>query len=92
MARLSKRGPHSLAEIYLGHLPFHACTVAVVLNPEIVNVSPQFHVVFDDEISTVPFMREGTIPPNLTDLVQHISESDETDNINLKDNWFTPDF
>ena len=34
--------------IYLGHSPFHAGSVALVLNPRTGLVSPQFHVVFDD--------------------------------------------
>ena len=41
--------PHSCAGIYLGHPPFHAGQVDLVLNPSTVHVSPQFHVVFDDE-------------------------------------------
>ena len=53
------------------------------------HVSPQFHVVFDDEFSTVPFMREGKIPPNWTDLAQCSSQSREPDNIDLKYTWFT---
>ena len=70
---LPKWESRSRARIYLGHSPFHTVEVSLVLNPATVNFSPQFHVVFDDELSTVPFTREGTIPPNWTDLVQHIS-------------------
>ena len=47
-------------------------------------------MVFDDEFSTVPFMREGTMPPNFTDIVQLSSQSGAPDNIDLKDTWFTP--
>ena len=43
--------------IYHGNSPFNAGSVSLVLNPETGHVSPQFHVVFDDELSTVPFMR-----------------------------------
>ena len=63
----------------------------MVLNPETGHVSPKFHMVFDDEFNTVPFMREGTITLNWTDLVQHSSQSDAPENIDLRDNWFTPD-
>ena len=35
-------------------------------------------------------MREGKIPPNWTYLVQCISQSCAPDNIDLKDNFFTP--
>ena len=54
---LPKWEPHSHAGIYLGHSPFHAVSVALVLNPETGHVSPQFNVVFYDEFSTLFFMR-----------------------------------
>ena len=54
---LPKWEPLSRSGIYIGHSPFHAGSVALVLNPETGHVSPQFHVVFDDEFSTVPFIR-----------------------------------
>ncbi len=41
----------------------HAGSVALVLNPQIGHVSPQFHVVFDDNFITAPHMRDGTILP-----------------------------
>ena len=77
--------------MYLGHSPFNAGSVSLVQNPSTGHVSTQFHVVFDDEFSTVPFMREGKIPPNFTYLVQHISQSGTPNNIYLKDTLFTPD-
>ena len=45
-------------------------------------------MVFGGEFSTVAFMREGTIPPNWTDIVQCSSQSGAPDNIDLKDTWF----
>ena len=88
---LPKLEPRSRAGIYIGHSLFHAESVALVLNPENGHVSPQFHVVFDDEFYTVPFMREGTIPPNWTDLVQRSSRSGAPENIDYEYTWFTPD-
>ena len=88
---LTKWEPCSRAGIYIGHPPFHSRPVALVLNPATGNFSPQFHVWFDDEFSTVPFVREDTIPPNWTDLVQRRSQSGAQDNIDLKDTCFTPD-
>jgi hypothetical protein len=44
--------------IYVGHLSSHAGLVALVLNPCTGHVSPQFHVVFDDHFTTVPFMEK----------------------------------
>ena len=36
-------------------------------------------------------MREDTIPPDWTDLVQHSSQSGTPENIDIKDTWFTTD-
>ena len=66
-------------------------SLALVITPETGHVTSQFNVVFDDEFSTVPFMREGIIPPNWTDLVQRRSQSGAIENIDLEDTWFTPD-
>ena len=91
IAGLSKWEPRSYSRIYLGHSPFHGVSVALVLNPETSHVSPQLCVVFDDEFSTVPFIREVTITPNWTDLVKCISQSGAPGNIEPKDTWLTPD-
>ena len=56
--------PRSRLGIYLGHLPLHAGSVVLVLNPKTGLVSPQFHVVFDDDFSTVPNLRAGSMPIN----------------------------
>ena len=75
-----------LACSYLSRIiTIYAESVSLVLNSETGHVSTQFHVVFDDEFFTVPFMREGIIPPNLTDLVQHSSQISAPDNIDLTD-------
>jgi len=50
----SKWEPRSHIGIYLGNSPCHAGSVALVLNLCTGHVSPQFHVVFDDEFSTIP--------------------------------------
>ena len=73
------------------HSPFHAGSLSLVIKPATGHVSPQFNVVFDHEFSKVPFTRERKIPPNWTDLVQHISKSGSQENIDLRDTWFTPD-
>ena len=83
--------PLSRVGTYLGHSTFHSGSVTLVINPETGHVSPQFHVVFDDEFYTVPFIREGVITPNWTDLVQRRLHSGAPDYIGLKNTWFTPD-
>ena len=65
-------------------------STALLLSPDTGHVSPKFHVVFDDDFSRVPFMREGAIPQILIDLVQRRSQSGTTDNNDLKDTLFIP--
>ena len=62
--------PRSRLGIYVGHSPEHAGTVALVLNPRTGHVSPQFHVIFDDLFTTVPFMNKSQLPPNWDELVK----------------------
>lgn len=66
--------PRSRIGVYLGHSSFHAGSVALVFNPRTGRVSPQYHVVFDDTFSTVPYMDAGTVPPNWPDLVKYSTE------------------
>jgi hypothetical protein len=42
--------------VYPGHFPFYARSVELVYNPSTGYVSPQYHVVFDDDFTTVPCM------------------------------------
>jgi Integrase core domain. len=51
--------PRSRLGIYLGMSPEHASSVALVLNLQTGLVSPQFHVVFDDDFSTVDTFAPG---------------------------------
>ncbi len=60
--------PRSWIGVYLGHSPFHAGSVALVFNPKTAKVSPQYHVVFDYDFTTVPYMEQGEVPPNWEDL------------------------
>ena len=47
--------PRSRAGVYLGRSKHHASNVALVLNLATGNVSPQYHLTFDDTFSTVPY-------------------------------------
>ena len=71
---LPKWNPRARVGIYLGHSPVHARNVALVLNPATGHVSPQFHLVFDDDFTTVESMRNGTVPQNWCELVSKSSE------------------
>ncbi len=63
-----KWDPCSRLGIYVRHLPSHAGSVALVLNPRTRHVSPQFNVVFNDTFSTIPYMEKREVPPNWADL------------------------
>jgi hypothetical protein len=60
--------------IYVGRSPSHASNVALVLNPRTGHVSPQFHVVFDDDFTTVEYLCKMKVPPHWTDLVRSFME------------------
>ena len=42
----------------------------MVLNPTTLHVSSQYHIVFDDDFSTVPFLASEDVPPNWAELVR----------------------
>ena len=48
--------------------------MALVWNPTTGRVSPQYHVVFNEDFTTVPYMEAGTLPPNWQELIEHSSE------------------
>ena len=62
--------------IYVGHSPSHAGSDALVLNPNTGLISPQFHVVFDDDDNflMVPYLCSGTVPDNWKQLVDNSRE------------------
>jgi hypothetical protein len=82
--------PRSCIGIYLGHSPFHAGSVALmVFNPKTAQVSPQYHVVFDDNFSTVPYMERGEVPPKWEDLCCLLAESATDESVNLAREWMS---
>ncbi|KAL7466425.1 hypothetical protein ACHAXS_006718, partial [Conticribra weissflogii] len=80
--------PRSRLGIYVGRSPHHAGNVALVLNPLTGLVLPQFHVVFDDKFTTVPFLRKGTIPANWAKLVCHSPEKTTGEFVDLTKTYF----
>jgi hypothetical protein len=56
--------------IYVGRSPLHASNVGLILNPRTGHVSPQFHVVYDNDFTTVPYLRSADVPPHWTQLVE----------------------
>ena len=56
--------PRSEPRIYLGKSRHHAGNVSLVLNIKTRHVTPQFHLVFDDNFTTVNKNSNNTIPSN----------------------------
>ena len=69
-----KWDPRVRLGIYLGHSPSHAGSVALVMNTNTGLVSPQFHLIFDDNFETVPHLRAGTVTENWAYLVTNSRE------------------
>ncbi len=65
----------------------HAKSVALVYKPSSGHVSPQYHVDFDDDFTTVPYMEAETIPPHWSDLVHSSSELASKNALNLAQAW-----
>jgi hypothetical protein len=84
---LPKWEPRSNICIYLGHSLFHAGSVGLVYNPSTGHVSPQNHVVFDNDFTMVPYMEAGTIPPHWSDLLQFSLELASKQAFNLAQAW-----
>ena len=82
-------GPRSRMGVYLGHSPFHAGSVALVFNPKTARVSPQYHVIVDDDFTTGPYMERGEVPPNWEEL-SHLSAESATDkSVDLALEWMS---
>ena len=52
-SNIQKCKTQSRLGVYVGHSQIHSGNVVLVLNPETMNVSPQYHVVFDNGFTTV---------------------------------------
>jgi len=71
--KLPKFQPRSHQGIYLGFSPRHSTTVGRILNPQTGHISPQYHIVVDEQFSTVMssrFDHELFDGPTLNRLVQ----------------------
>ena len=86
-----KWDPRSRLGIYVGRSPFHAGNVALVLNPQTGYISPQYHLVFDDNFSTISNLRSGTTPSDWITLVCTSSEKVTDEAYRLSDTWFSSD-
>ena len=58
------------------------------MNPKTGLVSPQFHLVFDDNFETVPHLCAGTVPENWSDLVTISIEKSTEGFYGITKTWF----
>ncbi len=83
--------PRSCLGIYVGHSPSHIGLVALVLNQQTGHVSPQYHVVFDDQFTIVLSMEKNEVPPNWAQLVKNSTEKVTKEHCELAKTWRFPD-
>jgi hypothetical protein len=86
-----KWDPRSHLGISVGHSPSHAGSVALVLNPQTGHVSPQYHVVFDNQFTAGLFMEKSKVLPNWTQLVGNSTENVTEEHYELAKTWLFPD-
>ena len=84
-----KLEPRARVGVYLGHSSTHAGNVALVLNLQTGHMSPQYHLVFDDDFTTVEYIESGNEPPNWCKLVQDSSERVTDEQYNIARTWYT---
>jgi len=92
--KLPKWKPRSRMAVYLGLSPNHATTVPLVLNTTTGLVSPQYHLVFDDNFTTVDCMKSDQIPSNWPNLFKTSStnylDEDQYATHTLHQSWKDP--
>lgn len=94
--KLPRWEPRARRGVFLGFSPEHSSDVPLILNLATGSISPQFHVVFDDEFSTVPSIAPDESPPsfwNDLDLLGHVHKIplDEHSTLELHNEWLTND-
>jgi hypothetical protein len=70
IGQIPKWEPRSRMGIYIGRSPSQASNVGLILNPRTGHVSPQFHVVYDNDFMTVPYLRSIDVPPHWAQLIE----------------------
>ena len=75
--------------VYHRHFPFNARSVALVFNPKTTRVSLQYHVIFDDDFTTVSYMEQGEVSPNWEELSRLSAKSATDKSVNLALDWMS---
>ena len=66
--KILKWEPRSHMGIYLGNSPFHTQTVPLILNLWSGLVSPQYHVIYEDQFTSTTSMKTNKLPDNWKEL------------------------
>jgi hypothetical protein len=61
--------------------------MALIINPRTGHVLPQYHIVFEDTFSTIPYMDAGTVPPHWEDLLNHSSKKATDEEFSPAEDW-----
>ena len=93
--KLPRWQPRSRRGVFVGFSSRHSSDVPLVLNLQTGSISPQYHVVFDDDFSTVCSVSESEEPPDfwtIVDLDDYTCRIpvDTDSNPELQDDWLTP--
>jgi hypothetical protein len=67
--KITKWEPRARKGTYVGWSPSHAANISLILNPKMGHISPQFHVVYNDDFTTVPYLQTVTVPLHWAALV-----------------------
>ncbi len=70
--------PHARMGIYVGCSTSHAANVSLMLNPWTGHVSPQFHVVYNNDFTMAPCLCNATVPPHWVEIVKSSSMINST--------------
>ena len=71
---IQKWKPKPKQGVYLGILPHHAGSIALVLNVKTGYISPQFHIVFDENFTTTLARIKKKLPAIWDDLLDNNCE------------------
>ena len=74
--------------VYLDHYPSHSGNVALILHLQTGHISHQYHMVYDNEFTTVKYIESGEEPPNWCNLVEDLSEKVTDGKYNLARTWY----
>eukprot|EP00957_Ditylum_brightwellii_P204894 15341264-Ditylum_brightwellii.AAC.1 len=78
----------SRASVYLGNSTVHDGIIALVLNLQTGHVSSQYHIVFDDEFTNVPYLDSAEAPPNWIDFIKNHTECATEESFNIASSWY----